>query len=419
MASQITMPKLSDTMKEGLLIKWLKKEGDPVGPGDVLAEVETDKATMELEVFEEGVIRKLFGKEGEGIPVGAVVGILAESADEDISDLMPSATPAPSPAPAAEPTPAAESAPETVSAPAPAPSPAPTATPAPGGRLLVSPVARRIADEKGLDLTRIQGSGPSGRIIKRDVVDAQPGAPVPAPRTASAPALPEVEGPEVTEIPLTNMRKIIGRRLAESKFSAPHFYVSMDVDMKRAMAMREELKALGVKVSYNDLLLKAVAHGLTKVPALNANFDGERLLQFRDVHLGFAVAFEGGLITPVIRHANRKSVGQIAAEGRKLIARAKEKKLAPEEYTGGTFTVSNLGMYGVSEFTAIINIPEVAILAVGGIRSEPVVEDGAVVPGHRMKLTVSVDHRAADGADGATFLGEVRKVLENPSLLAV
>jgi pyruvate dehydrogenase E2 component (dihydrolipoamide acetyltransferase) len=412
------MPKLSDTMKEGILVKWLKQEGDKVSAGDVLAEIETDKATMELEVFEEGIVRKRFGEEGEGIPIGAVVAILAETEEEDISALMPGPRAAPAPlAPEA-------SVSQTLTAippPAPAPAPAPptSSTSDFGGRLLVSPVARRMAEEKGLDLSRVQGTGPSGRIIKRDVVDLEETQTRAPSRPTSIPPFPSSNGPEVTEVPLTSMRKIIGRRLADAKFSAPHFYVSMDVDMGPAIAFRKELKGQEVKVSFNDLILKAVATGLSKVPALNANFNGERLLQFRDVHLGFAVAFEGGLITPVIRQANRKSLGQIAAEARELIVRAKERKLAPEEYTGGTFTISNLGMFGVSEFTAILNVPEVGILAVGGIRHEPVVEGDAVVPGHRMKLTVSVDHRAADGADAARFLGEVQRVLEKPALLAV
>lgn len=413
MATQIFMPKLSDTMQEGIILKWLKKEGDEVESGDVLAEVETDKANMELEVFESGVIRKLFGAEGDGVPVGDLIGILADDAEEDISDLMPGAGGG-----------SAEAKPEPSSEPSEAPAPAAAAkdSPAPeatasseAGRIKASPVARKVAEDKGIDLATLKGSGPGGRIIKRDVE----GATVSKAPASRPPVLPAADGPEVTEVPMTNMRQIIARRMQESKFQAPHFYVSMDIDMGKAVALRQELKALDVKFSFNDLVLKAVGNALAKVPNMNANFDGQKLLRFRDAHVGFAVAFEGGLITPVVRNANRKTLGAIAQETKDLIERAKVKKLKPDEYTGGTFTVSNLGMFGVEDFTAIINQPEVGILAVGGIRDEPVVVDGAVVPGKRMKVTVSTDHRAADGADAAQFLVEVKKILENPSLLLV
>lgn len=418
MASRILMPKLSDTMQEGVIVKWLKKEGDRVEPGDVLAEVETDKANMELELFEEGVIRKLFGAEGQGIPIGGTVGILADDEDEDISAMIAeagasggkkagnggAAPRAPAQAPAG-------------AEPVGSESPVLPATPRTDGRLRASPVARKLAEGRGLDLRTIRGTGPGGRIIKRDVEAHREAAP--APGASPAPGLPAVLGPEVVEVPPTTMRSIIAKRMVESKFSAPHFYVTMDVGMERAIALREELKALEVKVSYNDIVLKAVAYALTKVPAMNANYDGTRLLRFRDAHVGFAVAWDGNLITPVVRQANLKSLGQIAAETRELITRAKAKKLKPDEYTGGTFTVSNLGMFGVSDFTAIINRPEVGIMAVGGIRAEPVVRGGQVVPGHRMKVTVSTDHRGADGADAAQLLVEFQRVLENPSLLLV
>ncbi len=428
MASQITMPKLSDTMEVGVILKWLKKEGDRVEPGDVLAEVETDKANMELEVFESGVIRKLFGDEGEGVPIGAVVGILAKDENEDIEALMPSsggaaAKPAEtsasedkaseSPEPDSEEK-SAEKAPES---PAPQTAPKDSGGASEGGRVKASPVARKLAESKGIDLSTVQGSGPGGRIIKRDVVDLE--APSKGASASAGTPLFGTEGPETTTVALTSMRKIIGRRLAESKFSAPHFYVSMDIDMGKAVALRSELKELDAKFSFNDLVLKATANALVKVPAMNANFDGETITQFKDAHVGFAVAFEGGLITPVVRHANLKSLGQIALETKELISRAKVKKLKPEEYSGGTFTLSNLGMFGVSDFTAIINSPEVGIMAVGGIRNEPVVIDNAVVPGKRMKLTVSTDHRAADGADVAQLLVEIKKILENPSLLLI
>lgn len=423
MASQIKMPKLSDTMEEGVIAKWLKKEGDRVESGDVLAEVETDKATMELELFEGGVIRKIFGAEGDGIPIGGVVAILADDESEDISSLMPAEGGAPEAAPAAAP-----EAPTPAPAPAPAaatpaePAAAPAAAPAPvrtsSGRIKASPVARKLAEAKGYDLADIPGSGPGGRIVKRDVESFQ-GAPAGASGAVTAASLPAREGPETEVVKLTNMRKIIGARLAESKFTAPHFYVSMDVDMKAAIAVRQELKAHDVKFSFNDLVLKAVANALVKVPNMNATFHGDSITKYHVAHVAFAVAADGVLMTPVVRNADRKTLGQVAAETRDLIDRARNRKLAQEEYTGGTFTISNLGMYGVSEFTGILNAPAVGLLAVGGIRDEPVVEDGQVVPGKRMKITVSTDHRAADGADAATLLGEIKKILETPSLLLV
>ena len=426
MASQIKMPKLSDTMEEGVIAKWLKKEGDRVESGDVLAEVETDKATMELELFEGGVIRKIFGAEGDGIPIGGVVAILADDVDEDISDLVASAS-APAPTPTSggeEAAPEAEAPKEPAPSPAAAPSPAPTPAPAPeaprtsSGRIKASPVARKLAEAKGYDLASIPGTGPGGRIIKRDVegFTGAAGGPAGAP---AASAMPARTGPETEVVKLTNMRKIIGARLAESKFTAPHFYVSMDVDMKAAIALRTELKSHDVKFSFNDLVLKAVANALVKVPNMNATFHGDSITKYHVAHVSFAVAADGVLMTPVVRDADRKSLGQIAAETRDLIDRARNRKLSQEEYTGGTFTISNLGMFGVSEFTGIINAPAVGLLAVGGIRDEAVVEDGQVVPGKRMKITVSTDHRAADGADAATLLGEIKKILETPSLLLV
>lgn len=411
MATKITMPKLSDTMEKGVILKWLKKEGDRVAPGEMLAEVETDKANMELELFEGGVIRKLLASEGSGVPVGATLAILGSSPDEDITSLLAEvggkagkAAPGPS---APGPAPAATAAPA-----APAPEAAPPPAVGPGSqRILSSPVARRLAEERGIPLASVKGTGPGGRVVKRDVLAAEPVA-------AAAPVAGPLQGAAPQQIPLGSMRQIIARRMVESKFQAPHFYVTMDIDMGPVVRFREALKAAGLAVSMNDVVLKAVAGALVQVPEMNGTFSGGTITRHGDAHVGFAVAFEGGLLTPVVRYANRKSLGTIAAETADLIARAKKKKLKPEEYTGGTFTVSNMGMYGIEEFTAIINTPEIGILAVGGIRDEPVVENGAVVPGKRMKVTVSTDHRAADGADASRFLVELRKTLQTPALLA-
>ncbi len=429
MASKITMPKLSDTMEKGVILRWLKKEGDRVSPGEMLAEVETDKANMELELFEGGVVRKLLAAEGTGVPIGAAIAILGSSPDEDVSALLAevgggkAGKPAPGKGAAGpgdpSPPPAAAGA---------GTAGASTATPGPGAqgsaRILSSPVARRLAEERGIPLGSLKGTGPGGRVVKRDVlaaapvVEAGPATAVPEAAASRIPSSSSFEAAPPRRIPLGSMRQIIARRMVESKFQAPHFYVTMDVDMAPVVRFRESLKAAGLAVSLNDIVLKAVAGALVQVPEMNGTFSGDTITRHGDAHVGFAVAFEGGLLTPVIRFANRKSLGAIAAETADLIARAKKKKLKPEEYTGGTFTVSNMGMYGIEEFTAIINTPEIAILAVGGMRDEPVVEGGAIVPGKRMKVTVSTDHRAADGADASRFLVEFRKTLQTPALLA-
>ena len=427
MVTKVVLAKLSPTMEEGTIVKWSKNEGDPVKQGDVLAEIETDKANMEMEAMGNGVLRKILVPAGGKAPVGALIGVIADP-NEDISKLTAQAAPAPAPKPAAPaaPAPAAAAAapqppPEQPTAPtaAPAPQPAPVAASAAegseGGRVKASPLARSMAAQQNIPLSSVPGSGPGGRIIKRDIeawsASGQQAAPA---RTASAvPA-----GPALTpgqEIPLSNMRKVIARRLAESAFTAPHFYVTMEVAMEAAMALREQVIAASeTKVSVNDFIVKACAKALTRFPLVNATWAEDKIVTFGQVDVGIAVAIPDGLITPVVRQADRKSVVDIAHEVNDLAGRAREKKLKPEEYSNATFTISNLGMMGVTEFTAIINPPGSAILAVGAVRKVPVVVDDDVKVGQRMNLTLSCDHRVVDGALGAQFLGEVRRLLENP-----
>jgi pyruvate dehydrogenase E2 component (dihydrolipoamide acetyltransferase) len=444
--SKVVLAKLSPTMEEGTIVKWSKQEGDAVKVGDVLAEIETDKANMEMEALGAGVLRKILVPAGGKAPVGALIGVIAEP-NEDIAGVLSQATPAAAPAPAAEarpaapaaapaaPAPAAPAPPPPAPAPAappaaraaappPRPVPAPAATPAPGERVKASPLARRIAAERQVSLEGVTGSGPGGRIIKRDVETLQAGparaatvAAFPAP--AAGPAAPQVAPGQ--ELPLSNMRKTIAKRLSESKFTAPHFYVTMEIAMDAAVALREQLqRGENVKISFNDLVVKACAKALTRFPMVNASWAGDKIVTHAEVHVGVAVAIPDGLIVPVVRNADKKPVTELSREIKDLAARAKEKKLRPEEFMGSTFSVSNLGMMDVTEFTAIINPPESAILAVGAVRKQPVVtDDDRIRIGHRMKVTLSSDHRAIDGALAASFLGEVRRLLENPVSLFV
>lgn len=425
MASRVVMPKLSDTMEEGKILRWLKKEGDEVETGQTLAEVETDKATVEMEAYSNGTIRKLIAKEGETVPIGTLIAVIG-SPDEDISALLEQAETAKPAAPAAAPSearPAAASRPSPAQArrpaqrprPAPAPSPAPApAPPAEGGRgLRASPLALRMAAEAGIDIGSLQGTGPQGRIIRRDIEAAIEQAKAPE---APAPAAVQPVG-EVQEIELSSMRRTIAKRLVQSKAPVPHFYLTVDVRMDRAWEAYRALRDENYPVSLNDVIIKATASALRRHPEINASFAGDRVKQFTRVHIGMAVAIEDGLITPVIRDADRKSLVDIAEEARELAERARARRLQPHEYTGGTFSISNLGMMGIEEFSAIINPPEAAILAVGAVREVPVVEDGEVRIGRRMKLTLSVDHRVADGAQGARFLQTLTRMLENPLLI--
>lgn len=448
MATKVVLAKLSPTMEEGLIVKWSKNEGDTVKVGDVLAEVETDKANMEMEALAAGVLRRIFVKAGQKAPVAGLIAVIAGK-DEDISAFEAQAekeragsgaTPA-APAPAAPAAPAAPVAKATPPAASAAPAPTPkapvaapaTPTPQTGGRVKASPLAKKVAAEKHVPLEAVLGSGPGGRIVKRDVEAFVPaaapgrGAGAAAPAAASRP-VPSVQvTPGVSQnVPLSSMRKTIARRLSESMFSSPHFYVTVDVDMDRAVDLRAQLKEAGEKISVNDLIVRACALALRAVPQVNASWapaaDGsaEAIVLNGDVHVGIAVALPDGLITPVVQVADQKPLAAIAAEVRELADRAKSKKLKPEEYMGATFTISNLGMMDVHEFTAIINPPGSAILSVGSVRKEAVVgANDRIMVGHRMKITLGSDHRVIDGSVSATFLGEVKRLLQNPVLLLV
>jgi len=417
------MPKLGFDMREGTLVKWLKREGDSVNKGEVIAEIETDKATVEVEAYASGVIKGIFAHEGDVLPIGEPIAVIG-SADEqvDLAALKKGAV-AEEAAPAARPAGPAAAAPpiETVTPPpqaeaAPAPTDgrarlaeAPSEAPA---RIKASPLARRMAQERGLDLARITGSGPGGRIIRRDI-EAYLAAPQPAP------ALPPAFGEERA---LSRLRKIIARRMSESKQQAPHFYVTTEVDMAGAMKLRQEMNALldeAHKLSVNDLIIKAAALALTEFPRLNASFAGDKISIHPEINIGVAVALEDGLITPVIKDAERKSLAQIAGETKAMIARTREGKMRPEDLEGSTFTVSNLGMFDVDNFIAIINPPEAAILAVGSVRDVPVVVDGELRIGTRMKATISVDHRVSDGAEAARYLQAFKRNLEQPLRLVM
>jgi pyruvate dehydrogenase E2 component (dihydrolipoyllysine-residue acetyltransferase) len=411
------MPKGSDTMTEGKVLKWLKNEGEQVANGDALVEIETDKVDMEVESMASGVLRKVLVQAGETVPVGQMLAVIGK-ADEDITQLVSSNGGSPAAAPPAEhkEAPAAQ-APQPVAT-VPAPRPAAPAPATAGGRIFASPLARRIAREAGLDLAAIQGSGPGGRIIRRDVESATAaGAPSVAPTAQFVP-----QGPEFRDEPLSQMRKTIAQRLAQSLGPVPHFYLTIDVDMKKAKELRESANKLNpdLKLTYNDIIVKACAVALTQHPDVNASFTGNAIRYHNRIHLSIAVAIEGGgLITPVVRDCNYKTLQQISAESKDLIARARARKLKPEEYAGGTFSVSNLGMMGIVEFSAVINPPEGAILAIGSVQEQPVVENGQITIGFRCRMTLSCDHRVVDGATGAKFLQSLQQILENPLLLAL
>ncbi len=422
MASKVLMEALSPTMEEGRLVEWKKNEGDAVRPGDVLAEVETDKAVMELAARTEGVLLKQLVPAGTTVAVASLVGVIGE-AGEDISALLssaPAAKAAPAPSPAvASGAPAAPAQPALTPAPTVAQPPRVPASPPSvpeRGRIKASPLAKKVARERGLDLGGIAGSGPEGRIVLRDLDKAVPAAGVGA---ATVPAGPAAGA--FTDVPLSQIRKTIAKRLVQSIGPVPTFYLTTEVDMARTWEAREALNEAGkrgagdaVKISFNDIVVKATALALKQHPMCNAWWQDDRIRYWNDVHLGMAVAVEDGLITPVIRFADRKPLREISAEARDLATRARERKLKPEEYTGGTFSVSNLGMFDIDQFTAIINPPEAGILAVGSIAEKPVVRDGALVPGRVLRLTMSCDHRVIDGATGAAFLRTLKGMLENP-----
>ena len=413
MAEIVRMPKLSDTMTEGVVASWLKQVGDEVESGEILAEIETDKATMEFESFFDGVLLHIGVEQGSMAPVDSLLCILGEKG-EDISAVLEEEAKTPAVEAPAEPAaPAPAPAPVAAPAPAPAPAAAPVAaTPAPApvtpsaiSRLKASPLARKLAEERGLNVSMIPGSGDGGRVVKRDVEAYQA-------HGAGAP----VQGVErFTEVGISQMRKTIARRLSESKFSAPHFYLTVCVDMGAAMTTRKAINDGGeVKISFNDMVVKAAALALKKHPVVNSSWLDDRIRFNEHVHIGVAVSVDEGLLVPVVRHADLKRMSQIGAEVKDYAGKARDKKLQPSDWEGNTFTISNLGMFGIDEFTAIINAPDSCILAVGGINAVPVVKDGAVVPGHVMKVTLSCDHRSVDGASGAAFLQDFKNYLENP-----
>jgi pyruvate dehydrogenase E2 component (dihydrolipoamide acetyltransferase) len=470
MATKVTMEALSPTMEEGRLVKWTKNEGDQVKSGDVLAEVETDKAVMELVARGDGVLRKRLANEGDASPVGTLLAVIA-NADENIDSIIGSAapTPAPATAPAAAasattatppagtsstpPTPAQsqgeastpppqrpaggqgvappQTAPTQSAPPRPAP-PRPSGAPAgprgngashgppsaPAGRQRSSPLARRLANEKGIQLGAVQGTGPGGRIVKRDIENAKATG-AGAGRSAAADRL-ATEG-DFKDVPLTQIRKTIARRLTESNGPVPTFFLTAEYDATRGAELRTQLVEMGeqYKVSFNDIVIKAVALSLAEHPEVNAHWLGDKIRHFNRIHVAMAVAVEDGLITPVLFDADRMTLWEISEKARELAKKARERKLLPEEYTGATFTVSNLGMFGIDQFTAIINPPEAGILAIGGVEERPVVIDGQLEIRQRMRVTMSCDHRTVDGATGAKFLQTVKRYIENPLSLII
>jgi pyruvate dehydrogenase E2 component (dihydrolipoamide acetyltransferase) len=427
MAIKVTMPQMGFDMTEGKVARWLKKAGDPVKQGEAVVEIETDKVNIESEAQGNGVLREILVSDGTTVPVGALIGIIG-APDEDLTAIKAEAGLAAAGAaerPAAAVQPIVEAAPATAA----------VATEG-NGRIKASPLAKRIAKEKGVNLAQLAGTGPGGRIVKRDVETFSPAiaaAPIAAPATfaqpivAAAPAVaqPSVLGPSVLkaeEVTPTKLRQTIAKRMVASKQTVPHFYVTSEIEMSEAMALRAKLNALvdeAGKISVNDMVLKAAATALTHFPGINASFGENVIVRHGTVNMGIAVALEQGLITVVVADADRKPLAQIAREAKDIVNRAKNGKARPEEMQGSTFTVSNLGMFDVAEFIAIVNPPEAAILAVGSVRDVPVVKNGQVVPGKTMKVTISADHRVTDGAEAAKFLQEMKKILEEPLRLLV
>ncbi len=420
MPNYIEMPKLSDTMTEGTLVKWLKKEGDAVAMDEAIAEVETDKATMEMQSFDEGILHKIYVKEGEAVPLGAKLALLLEEGEEPPADA--DSPPQDSPfevvdsededkGGAEEKSEAGKEEPKADSD---------SSSGDSGDRIKASPLARKIAEEKGVDLSAVEGTGPGGRIVKKDVLSAEGGSgkkSAPVSKTRPAPAAAEDQ-----RIPLTGMRRVISERLLESKTTIPHFYLHIEIDAAPLMAARKQINAEsektgGNKYTVNDFVLKAAVKAATTVPAVNASFDGDAIVQYGDVHLAVAVAVDQGLVTPVIRTAQHLSLEELSVEMKELAEKARTKKLAPDEMQGGTMTISNLGSYGIDSFDAIINPPQSLILSVGAIVKKPVVnERDEIVPGLRMNIGLSGDHRVVDGAVGAEYLAALRKYLEQPIL---
>lgn len=427
MATLIDMPKLSDTMTVGTLVKWLKNEGDAVASGDMIAEVETDKATMEVECFDDGVLIKQYCGVGDEVPVGGAIAAIGEKGEEAPTvDSAPAAEAPKEAAPAAPQPKVAEPAP---AAPAAEPTPAPAApTASTGGRIKASPLAKKIAADKGIDLSTIQGSGPGGRIVKEDVENAKPGA-APAAQPASPEPVERAATLEALDLPVSNMRKSIAKALVASKTQAPHFYLQIEVNGAPLAKLRAELNAKladlpkehgGTKFTVNDLTLKAAAEAVRRVPAINRSWEGDTIKQHANVHLAFGVAIDDGLVTPVIRAAETKGLREIGAEAKVLIKKARDKKLAPNEMSGSTLTVTNLGMFGISDFYGIINPNNAAILSIGATIKKPVVnENDEIVVGQVMKIGLSGDHRTIDGAVGAQYLQALKEILETPTVMLV
>jgi len=430
MANVIEMPRLSDTMTEGVIAAWHVKVGDKVSNGDLLAEVETDKATMDVESFFDGTVLYIGVEEGNGIPVAALLAIIGdegENVDSIVSEFETKAAASSEPAPTeveAAPAPVSvASAPVVVAAPAPvAVAPVPVAPSTNGdGRVKASPLAKAMAKDRGIDLALVSGTGDNGRIVKRDIENYVPSA-VPA-ATAAAPVVQfaTVNGVEsFEEVRVSQMRKVIARRLGESKYSAPHFYLTMEINMDKVFVARKSMNEISpVKISFNDIVIKAAAMALRKHPEVNSTWLEDKIRLNHHIHVGMAVAIPDGLFVPTLKFADHKPLSHIAAESKELAGKARDRKLQPQEMEGNTFTISNLGMFGIEEFTAIINPPASCILAVGGIVDKPIVKDGQIVPGKMMKVTLSCDHRTVDGAKGSEFLVTLKSLLEDPVRLLV
>jgi pyruvate dehydrogenase E2 component (dihydrolipoamide acetyltransferase) len=410
MAEVVRMPKLSDTMKEGVVAEWHKKVGDSVEPGDVLAEIETDKATMEFESFQEGVLLHIGVEKGAAAPVDSILAILGDKG-EDIKSILAEEASKDTEPKKEEPkkvetlaipvgsAPVVSAPVKTVSASAPA-------VDNTNGRVLASPLAKSLAKEKGINLSMVRGTGEGGRIVKRDIDSYSGGSSTFVGRES------------FSEVPASQMRTVIARRLAESKFSAPHFYLTMEIDMDAAIDARKSINEVAqVKISFNDIIIKAVAEGIKQNPLVNASWQGESIRYADHIHIGVAVAVEDGLVVPVVQFADGKTLTQISTQVKDFAVKAKTKKLQSQEMEGNTFTISNLGMFGIEQFTSIINIPEACILSVGAIKEVPVVKNGQIVPGNVMKVTLACDHRAVDGAIGSAFLKTLKQLIESPVLL--
>ena len=416
MAEIVYMPKLSDTMTEGVVAEWTKKVGDEVESGEVLAEIETDKATMEFESFYDGILLHIGVEKGAAAPINAILAIIGEKGEDVKKILADAEKSAPvvvseEAKPEVKPEPVKIAAKVVTSAVS-----APKSTPAPviadaNGRVFASPLAKKMANDQGIDLSNVKGTGDNGRIVKRDIDHYTP-------YVGAAGKRAFVGSESFTDEPVSQMRKVIAQRLAESKFSAPHFYLTLEIDMDNAISTRKSMNAIeGIKVSFNDIVIKACALSLREHPSINSSWMGDFIRRNDHIHIGVAVAVDEGLLVPVIRYADGKELTSIGAEVKELAIKAKTKKLQPAEWEGNTFTISNLGMFGIEAFTAIVNPPDSCIMAIGGIKEVPVVKDGHVVPGNVMKVTLSCDHRVVDGASGAAFLNTFKEYMENPVAL--